>query len=643
MATSALVGLCVASCLQATSGVFTEAPELARAVASGALPPVEQRLPPNPQIVQPTESTGVYGGELRMAVVDWGDLAWIDRTMDNESLVRWDPQWTTIIPNLAQSWTVNSNATEYVFHLRRGVHWSDGALFTADDILFWYEEVFASGISRPNLPWLSANGKPVRVEKRDDYTVAFSYAAPNGLLLYGLAGMRGDDPVAYPRHYLAPFHPRLNPEGLPALMKQAGVTNNLQLFRDKVGLILDRHPTHRSRAPELPRLCAWQLVPGHGYGQTNTIEAVRNPYFWKVDTSGHQLPYIDRLVYTCVTNASEAFALALAGRIDLGERSITAFEYLPALREHMREGGYHFTRIITDSGNLAAICLNLTTPDPVKRALYRNKDFRIGLSHAIDRERIIREILKQPAEARQVAPRPESLLYHERLARQYTEFDQAKANMYLDRAGLTNKDAAGWRLGPDGAKVTITADMSAAHGIRIAAMKRVSEDWAKVGIDLVLRVEGASRVNALRMSNQYDAMVWSGDGGLDVVMDPRYYVPISEESLFAAPWAHWMVYPADRRSEKPPESVVRQMMAYREVQAMPDAAGRQALMRRVLDMAADEFYVIGLCSADDISCLVSDRLHNVPMVMMSSGRGFLAPAPVNPCQFFIASQEAGRP
>ncbi len=636
-------GLLQGSCLPASAGIFGESPDLAQAVSEGKLQPVEQRLPANPQIVQPVVRIGKYGGTLRLAVLGWNDLAWVERTMGNQSLVRWDPQWTQIIPNLAQSWTVNSNATEYVFHLRRGTRWSDGEPFTADDIVFWYEELFSTGIARPTVPCFFADGKPLRVEKRDDFTVVFRFDSPNGILLYGLASMQGDEPVSYPRHYLSRFDPRLKPDGLPALLKETGETNALRFFRRKFGSLLDNNPANRFRAAELPRLCAWQLVPGHGYGQTNTIEAVRNPYYWKMDTAGNQLPYIDRLVYTQVTNADEMVAMALRGEIDFGERELTSYGDLPQLQGHEKDGGFHFIRIVTDSGNLAVIGLNLTHRDPARRQLYQNKDFRIGLSYAINRDRIIREVLKQAGVPRQMAPLSESLLYHERLATQYTEYDIAKAGEYLDRAGLAKKDGKGWRTGPDGKKLTITAEVSVAHGIRIAAMQLVKEDWAAVGIDLVLQIEDSAKMSFNRMRNQHDAMVWSGDGGLDVVMDPRFYLPVSDESFFALPWGRWMVNPADNRGEKPPPEIQEQMQLYRRVKATADIVERQNLMMKVLDRTADFFPVIGLCTADDITGLVANRLHNVPAVMMTSGRSFLAPAPVNPCQFYLDPQEPAPP
>lgn len=614
-----------------------EIPLLAPDVSAGRLPPLAQRMPVNPAVVQPVDAIGRYGGTLHMAMMGAADLAWIDRTMGCESLVRWDPNWTCIVPNLAQSWEVNDDATAYVFHLRRGVRWSDGAPFTADDIVFWCEAIFLSGVSRPASPpvWMHAKGRPLRVEKRDDWTVVFRYDSPNSLLLHGLAGFQGDDPVSYPRHVLGRYHPAHNPDGLPQLLAAAGETNWVALMRRAIGMGAAVNPRTRWRVADLPRLTAWQVEAGYGFGATNEIRARRNPYYWKIDTAGRQLPYIDRIVFRQANSPAELVALATRGAIDLGERALTMPENLPALRAAQGTAGYRFNRIMTDSGNLAVIALNLTHRDPERRRLHRNLDFRIGLSHAIDRPRIVREVLGQPGVPCQMAPRPESPMYNDRLARQYTAFNRALANEHLDRAGLVRRDAGGWRLAPEGTPLVITAEVAVTHSVRIAALQRVKEDWAAVGIQTHILVEEVRELNSRRSANRHDAAVWSGDGGLDVVMDPRYYLPIGDESLQAIAWARWLNNPRDPLAEEPTEKVRRQMQLYRSVQMAVVPAERKKIMAEVLDLAADEFPVIGLCTADDITGLVKNDLRNVPTTMMSSGRSFPAPAPVNPCQFYF--------
>jgi len=119
--------------------VYREAPSLAERVKAGELPPVEERLPKNPVVTRPVERAGVYGGTWRMGVTESFDRAILRANAGYENLLRWDAAWTRILLNLAQAFEVSEDARELTFHLREGLRWSDGAPFTADDILFWYQ------------------------------------------------------------------------------------------------------------------------------------------------------------------------------------------------------------------------------------------------------------------------------------------------------------------------------------------------------------------------------------------------------------------------------------------------------------------------------------------------------------------------
>ncbi len=120
---------------------YSEAPELAQQVKDGTLPPVEERLPESPMVVQPNESIGVYGGVMHRLTKPSGDGAHFTRVVVYEGMVRWTPDWTGLEPDVAESYEVNDNATEYTFHLRKGMKWSDGSPYTSADIKFWYEDI----------------------------------------------------------------------------------------------------------------------------------------------------------------------------------------------------------------------------------------------------------------------------------------------------------------------------------------------------------------------------------------------------------------------------------------------------------------------------------------------------------------------
>src|SRR5690606_29939067 len=121
---------------------FGQAPGLAEKVASGELPPAEERLPTSPMVVDVVERIGEYGGTWRTGLLGGQDGAWQVRTLGYENLLRWTPEWDGWIPNVAKSYEVSEDSREFTFHLREGMRWSDGHPFTADDIMFWYEDVF---------------------------------------------------------------------------------------------------------------------------------------------------------------------------------------------------------------------------------------------------------------------------------------------------------------------------------------------------------------------------------------------------------------------------------------------------------------------------------------------------------------------
>src|SRR5690606_9263005 len=202
-----------------------------------------------PLVVQPVERPGQYGGSWRTALMGGDDTAWMDRLQDYEGLVRYNREWTEIVPDVAESYDVNPEGTEFIFYLRRGMKWSDGEPFTADDILFWYDDYFMNEELTPaKHPLLLSGGEPPVVEKVDDHTVVFRYAVPHGLLLEFLAGGSGVDVVNKPRHYLEQFHKTYVPDEIDRIVAEAGFDDWVEYFYDRADYTIN---------PELPSLNAW--------------------------------------------------------------------------------------------------------------------------------------------------------------------------------------------------------------------------------------------------------------------------------------------------------------------------------------------------------------------------------------------------
>ena len=277
---------------------FAEAPMLAEMVKAGKLPPVEKRIPEEPMVVKPLQSVGKYGGTWRRGFTGPGDGENGNRIVSTDKILFWDYTGTKIMPCLAKDWKVSDDGRVVVITLRKGHKWSDGQPFTADDFVFWYEDVYMNKDIQPSPhPDFMVNGKPGRLTKRDDYTVMFEFPEPNYLFVDILAGstaMGGGQATqqhfgrtmgAYmPAHYIKQFLPKYSSrDEVDRKAKAAGFDGWLSYIKNRWDWRLN---------PELPTLGPWKTVSPIN---TPTWGLERNPYYYGIDSEGNQLPYIDKI------------------------------------------------------------------------------------------------------------------------------------------------------------------------------------------------------------------------------------------------------------------------------------------------------------------------------------------------------------
>ncbi|HEY6738984.1 MAG TPA: ABC transporter substrate-binding protein, partial [Actinopolymorphaceae bacterium] len=598
-----------------------EAPEWAKLVKDGKLPPLGKRLPKEPLVVRPHERAGRYGGTWRSAMLNASDTSWLGRTVGYECPLRWDPKWEEDRPlDNVMRVEVSPDVREYTLTLREGMRWSDGKPFTADDVLFAFEDVTMNPDISPVPPqWLTADGKPATMTKVDDLQVKLVYPAPNAMAIYHLA--MDSRFVRYQKEYGKRFHEKYNPN-VEKEAKDAG-------FSDWMAYFGDRNDEWRNAG--IPTLHGWVVKEPLGKGSRVVVH--RNPYYWKTDPDGRQLPYIDEVVYDLITDAEVILLRGTNGELDMHTRHINTLPNKPVLARSREKGGYHFMKVRTTIMNDLVVALNLTHQDPVLRKIFQNKDFRIGLSHAIDREEMIEAIWQRQGTPWQCAPAPGSDFYDEEMGKQYTEFDLDEANRRLDAAGLTEKDSDGFRLRPDGKRLTIRIEVAspALHPFWVSGTELVARHWRKAGIDASVKNEDRSLFYERKAANQHDAGVWMGDGGLhDEMLECRWYFPWNSESIWAPLWQQYF-NSRGKEGEKPPAAPLRQMQLYRELTKQPELAERQRIFREILKIAKEQFYAIGTVHIAETYGIVSNRMHNVPKEIPEA-YNFSTPAPANPEQ-----------
>ena len=639
-AMAGFTGLAAASLYAGTSGQalgqarqFKESPDLTALVQQNRLPPVAQRVPENPLVVTPVERVGRYGGNMRRGLRGSQDHNGILRMVGNQGLTRWNLEFTDVLPGVAERWEVSQDATEFTFHLRRGMKWSDGQPFTADDILFVFEDCLNNSELYRSPPAIYVvNGRMPEVTKINDVTVRFKFAGPFGLFLQQLATPLGQHPTLFAKHYCSRFHPKYNPN-VADLVRQANLSNWGDLFRARCG---DIEIPSRWGNPEKPTLEPWVIAEPYVGGATRVVMR-RNPFFWQVDTEGNQLPYIDQLSFSIAQDVESLMLDVISGRIDIQERHIDTLQNKPTVSQNMQRGNYRLFETVNAGSQQMTIYPNLVHKDPAMRAMLSNRDFREALSLGINRQEIIEIVYLGQSEPWQIGPRPTHPWYHERVARQHVQHNVARANQILDGLGYNRRDAQRFRLRPDGQRIFFAIDViPTLNPDQVDALELVKRHWVDIGIDMKVNTIERALYYTRGDNNDHDFAVWFGPGGLEPLIDARDWVCMHPQgSRYAIPWAMWYAS-GGREGQEPNDNHKQRMRLYDQARATTDVRRQGELMKQILDLAAEAFDCFGVCLAPNLFGIASNRLRNVP-ARMPYAWSWPHPGPALPQQFFFTN------
>ncbi len=600
---------------------FSEAPALSKLVEEGKLPPVAERLPKEPVVIEPLGEIGKYGGALQGPHYG-SSMQYIRITY--EPLVRWNIDTDEVIPNVAKSWEVSDEGRVITFYLREGMKWFDGAPFTADDVMFWYEDIICNEDLTPVFPsWLRAGGKPTgepgKVEKVDDYTVRFVFESPYTFVLQRLAS----NIVGYaPRHYLERYHPRYTPmDEILEEAKKEGFDAWHQLFGKKAD---------RFNNKELPVITAWKVT---GSPSDPVFTAERNPYYWKVDTAGNQLPYIDRISWTLTPDREVRVMKTISGEASIGYYDVYEPDYTLVM-ENREKGGYRVLKWIPALTNVGTLFVNQNVKEPVLRELLTNVQFRRALSLGINREDIVQLIYSGNATPRQVSVFPGSPYYEERFEKSYIEYDPERANQMLDELGLTERDSEGYRLRPDGKTLELLFEvLTPGIGPESDIAEMIRTYFKDIGIKVNIKPEETSLWVTRARAGEQEIGVYAASGAYYPLLDNVWFFPVSDTCYWAPLYGLW--YSSGSKSGEEPTGEIKQLLElYDEAIAAVTEEERTALVKRALEIYSDNLWTVGVVAANTRLVIVKNELRNVPEVTVHENVNF-CPGHTYPEQWFF--------
>ena len=590
---------------------YFEAPMLAELVAKGELPPVDERLPDQPKVLEPLEEVGTYGGEL--TVFANGDHPWVDVGDSPESSqypLRMNIDGS-IEADQALDYEMSEDMKTFTLWLREGMKWSNGDPFYAEDFVFKYhdmdlnEKIDTWGLHR-------VTNKVVAV---DDYTVRYEFSEPHPKHELDLVHWRGSDWRLYaPSTWLKQWHIDYNPKANEKAKEEG--------FEDWAQAFAEHYRFNTYSDIEKPWMHAWNWVE-----YTTTVRIwERNPYYYTVDTAGQQLPYIDRVVSQTVN--TETYNLkVIAGEADYA--SYMSLADYPLLKQNEESGDYRL--VLFDFIGGLGVVFGYNHVDPVKRELFWNLDFRRAMSLAIDRDEVNETAYFGLATPRQSTIWRKASYYNPEWGEEhpYARYDPDEANRLLDSIGLDKRNNDGIRLRKDGKPLQITILYGTGQwNVNIlAGYELIKEYWTAVGVDTQLNaVDGGVMNQAAQETYTMDAYIsgasaiemydWLSQGGTNGMHQMGC-------NLW---WSYW-IEEWDRSTgrssetgplpgEEPPE-VVRNIYEWSIHQARNEPYGSPKyteLKTKVYDLHAENIFTIGVVGEAPAPMVYRSNMGNVPTV-----------------------------
>ncbi len=453
----------------------------------------------NPALAQETTSTAVLGEVF-------------------SGLTRTDLKTMKPEPDLAERWEVSKDGKVWTFYLRKDLRWSDGTPFTADDVVFTFNEVYYNDqVPTSARDILTIKGKKIRVEKVDDHTVRFILPEP-----------------------FAPFLNALSVEILPKHKLEKHIKEGT--FNTAWNVATD--------PKEIVGTGPW-IIKEYVKGQRIVFE--RNPYYWEKDEEGKKLPYIKRKIGIIVSEPDTALLKFKNGEVDYIGLRAQDIQFIARMR---RPDVKVFDLGPTPSTTFLVFNQNPNAKiDRHKLRWFTSPIFRRAISHAIDREGISYLVYNGLAEPLYSPITPANRPYFKKEIFPVYEYDLKKARDLLRSIGFEDRDGDGILEDPEGNDLKFTLITNAGNKERETIGNIIKEDLKKIGIEVHFQpIDFNSLVSRLTAPPyEWEAVII----GLTGSMDPHFGRNVWHSSGQLHMWNPRQKEPATRWEKKINELIDR--------------------------------------------------------------------------------------
>ncbi len=617
-----------------------EAPMLAEQVAAGTLPPLEDRLPVEADVYVETEytpeETPSYGGTIR---TNNGGM-WYFGPNAEEPLFRLLDDGT-VEQNVAKSYDLSDDGLVYTIHLREGMKWSDGTPFTATDCVYYYNYVLVTDVDNETGKVTKSNAgryynwymtadengvmRPAQVRYVDDQTFTITLYSPKPTLLQAIAIdnkwmfcpkewykdiMVNDASAA---HWSGESDLKLiGGEGLPTITEEQALANALaksELYNfENAAKLGDQLGYRYWQYAGRPTLRPWNIVSPL---TDQTLVFVRNPYYWKVDAEGRQLPYIDTFEYVSM-DASLYAQEKIAGNLDLVRFDAADF---PIYKSSEAIGNYTvYTDIIPSWANVS-FEFNQGYKDPQYRELFANLDFRHAVSIAVDREEVNEILYNGMMTPAQFAPAAGTAEYIEGGPEKWIELNVDEANALLDGIeGIsTERNSDGYRTfvggEHDGQAITIEFETRADAPNDAQLVALLAKYFKPLGLQIVEsnNTDNNARNEKYYAGDVYMAAVNSSSGSFNVMLRPDAVAANRNNCAFIGKYG---LEHADAMTPEPGSAMEEMVNATKALISASKLEDMQAAAARIVKSHYDNTWVIGILASNKTFDAVANRVHN---------------------------------